>query len=180
MKRAFFLDRDGVINAEVDYLSDPDKVVILPGVPSALRRLHAAGFLSIVVTNQSGVARGMYGEADILAVHRRINELLAVDGAKIDRFYYCIHHEKFGSACDCRKPKPGMLLTACRELNIDPAASVMVGDRMSDIAAGRAAGCGACYLVKTGYGDSVIKNENVENVDIAEDLGDAVERFFAI
>lgn len=180
MKKAFFLDRDGVINEEVDYLSDPDKAVILPGVAAALRRLHEAGFLAIVVTNQSGVARGMYGEADVHAVHERIRELLARDGAGVDRFYYCPHHPKFGSPCHCRKPEPGMILAACRELEIDPALSAMVGDRLSDIAAGRAAGCRACYLVKTGYGMEVLRKEDVSGIEVAEDLADAVERFLAV
>ncbi|MBS1371046.1 MAG: D-glycero-beta-D-manno-heptose 1,7-bisphosphate 7-phosphatase [Lentisphaeria bacterium] len=177
MNKAFFLDRDGVVNEEVDYLSDPDQVVILPGVAPALRRLREAGFLAVVVTNQSGVARGMYGEADVLAVHERIRELLAAEGAGIDRFYYCPHHAKYGSPCSCRKPQPGMLLAACRDLDIDPARSAMVGDRLSDVAAGRAAGCRACYLVKTGYGLEVIRNEDIAGIDVAENLSDAVERF---
>lgn len=86
MNKAFFLDRDGVVNVEVDYLSDPGQVVIIPGVPEALKLLKQHGFKTIVVTNQSGVARGMYSEADVLAVHRRIRELLADDGAEIDDF----------------------------------------------------------------------------------------------
>ena len=180
MKKAFFLDRDGVINEEVDYLSDPGRAVILPGVAAALRRLHEAGFLAIVVTNQSGVARGMYGESDVQAVHERIQELLAREGAAVDRFYYCPHHPKYGSPCSCRKPEPGMILTACREFDIDPAHSAMVGDRLSDIAAGRAAGCRACYLVKTGYGMEVLRNEDVSGIEVADDLSDAVERFLAL
>ncbi len=177
MKKAFFLDRDGVINAEVEYLYKPDETVILPGVVSALRRLREAGFLAIVVTNQSGVARGMYGEADVHAVHERIRELLAAEGASVDGFYHCPHHPKFSSPCDCRKPQPGMLLAACRDFDIDPARSAMVGDRLSDLAAGRAAGCRACYLVKTGYGLETIRKENISGIDVAEDLPDAVEQF---
>ena len=110
MNKAFFLDRDGVVNVEVDYLSDPGQVVIIPGVPEALKLLKQHGFKTIVVTNQSGVARGMYSEADVLAVHRRIRELLAGDGAEIDDFFYCLHHEKYSGPCNCRKPAPGMLL----------------------------------------------------------------------
>ncbi len=157
------------------------------------RWLHEAGVLAIVVTNQSGVARGMYGESDVQAVHERIQELLAREGAAVDRFYYCPHHPKYGSPCSCRKPEPGMILTACREFDIDPAHSAMVGDRLSDIAAGRAAGgtrlarpegvAGqgwACYLVKTGYGMEVLRNEDVSGIEVAEDLSDAVERFLAL
>ena len=180
MKKAFFLDRDGVINEEVDYLFQPEKVVILPGVIPALRRIHESGFLSIVVTNQSGVARGMYGESDVKAVHDRIRELLVAAGVTVDGFYYCPHHPKFGSPCTCRKPQPGMLLAACRDFDIDPACSAMVGDRISDIEAGRAAGCRANYLLKTGYGLETIRKEDISGIEVAEDLPDAVERFLEL
>lgn len=180
MNKAFFLDRDGVVNEELDYLYQPEKVVILPGVAAALRRLHQEGFLTIVVTNQSGVARGMYGERDVHAVHDRIRELLAADGATVDGFYYCPHHPKFGTPCDCRKPRPGMLLAACRDFDIGPARSAMAGDRLSDIEAGRSAGCRACYLLKTGYGLETIRRENITGIDVAEDLADAVDRFLKL
>lgn len=180
MNKAFFLDRDGVVNAEVEYLYEPEKVVILPGVAASLRLLRERGFLAVVVTNQSGVARGMYGEPDILAVHDRIRELLAAEGAAVDGFYYCPHHPKHGAPCDCRKPQPGMLLAACRDFDIDPARSAMVGDRLSDVAAGRAAGCRASYLLKTGYGLETIRKENITGVDVAEDLPDAVGRFLKL
>jgi len=180
MNKAFFLDRDGVVNEEVDYLYQPEKVVILPGVAAALRLLREHGFLTVVVTNQSGVARGMYGEADIHAVHDRIRELLAAEGAAIDGFYHCPHHPKFDAPCDCRKPRPGMLLVACRDFDIDPAHSAMVGDRLSDIEAGRTAGCRACYLVKTGYGIETIRRENITGIDVAEDLSDAAARFLKL
>lgn len=180
MNKAFFLDRDGVINEEVDYLHQPEKVVILPGVIEALRTLRANGFLAVVVTNQSGVARGMYGESDIHAVHDRIRELLAAEAVSVDGFYHCPHHPKFGAPCDCRKPRPGMLQAACRDFDIDPACSAMVGDRLSDIEAGRAAGCRACYLVKTGYGLETIRRENISGVEVAEDLPDAVARFLKL
>lgn len=177
MNKAFFLDRDGVVNVEVDYLSDPGQVVIIPGVPEALKLLRQHGFKTIVVTNQSGVARGMYSEADVLAVHRRIRELLAGDGAEIDDFFYCLHHEKYSGPCNCRKPAPGMLLEAAKKHEIDCSHSVMVGDRLSDIAAGRAAGCGRVYLVKTGYGGEVIRSSDVSGIPVAEDLLDAVRQY---
>lgn len=180
MNKAFFLDRDGVVNEEREYLYQPEKVVILPGVAGALRLLREHGFLAVVVTNQSGVARGMYGESDVHAVHERIRQLLAAEGAAVDGFYHCPHHPKFGGPCDCRKPQPGMLLAACRDLGIDPARSAMAGDRLSDIEAGRAAGCRACYLLKTGYGLETIRKENISGIDIAEDLSDAVDRFLKL
>ncbi len=174
---AFFLDRDGVINVEVDYLSDPDKVVLIPGAAGAIRRLRAAGYLAIVTTNQSGVARGMYGAAEVQAVHRRIDELLAAEGAVIDGYYVCTHHPRFNGDCDCRKPAPGMLLQAAREHRIDLGRSAMVGDRLSDVGAGIAAGCAASYLVKTGYGAEVVRTQDIAGVAVAEDLADAVEQF---
>ncbi len=161
MNKACFLDRDGVVNVEVDYLYEPDKVAIVEGTAEALRRLKELGFLRIVVTNQGGVARGMYGEEDIQAVHRRIRELLAAEGAEIDAFYHCPHHEKFTGECPCRKPAPGMLLAAAREHDIDMARSFMVGDRLSDLEAGRNGGCAVSYLVRTGYGEKVLEEASV-------------------
>ena len=175
MNKAAFLDRDGVINEEVNYLHEPDKVRIIPGVAGALRRLRENGFLIIVVTNQAGVARGMYQEHDIDLVHREIDAILARDGAKIDAYYYCPHHEKFTGDCDCRKPAPGMLLQAGTDHNIDFAASFMAGDRLSDIDAGRAAGCGRLILVRTGYGAKTAADGVVGDVEIADDLSSAVD-----
>lgn len=175
--KACFLDRDGVVNEEVDYLCEPDKVAIIPGVPEALKMLKEAGFMTVVVTNQAGVARGMYEEKDILRVHERIQELLRESGIEIDVFYYCPHHPDFTGDCPCRKPEPGMFLNAVREYNIDVSRSFMVGDRMSDINAARAAGCGSAYLVRTGYGNRTIANgENDDDVIVAADLLDAVSR----
>lgn len=179
MKQAFFLDRDGVINVEVDYLSDPDKAELIPGVPEALREIRAHGFLAVVVTNQSGVARGMYSEKEVHAVHRRIDELLAATGAQVDRWYFCPHHPKHTGICDCRKPAPGMLLRAARELDIDLSNSVMVGDRLSDLEAGRAAGCRTVWLVRTGYGAEVVRTADLSGINVAADLADAVRRTFA-
>ena len=168
MNKAFFLDRDGVINVEMDYLCDPEKVILIPGTATAIRRLHEAGYLAVVVTNQSGVARGMYTRNEVDAVHRRIRELLALEGTTIDAFYCCVHHPEYTGICDCRKPAPGMLLQAARELDIDCAGSAMVGDRMSDIAAGRAAGCAESYLVRTGYGMETLRKSDVSGVTVCD------------
>ena len=161
MRKAFFLDRDGVVNVEVDYLHRPGDVILIEGVGEAVDKIHAAGFLAVVVSNQSGVARGMYGMPDVKAVENRICELLRQDGHSVpDAFYYCPHHKKgtvpeLAFDCDCRKPKPGMFLQANRDWEIDPSKSFMIGDRMSDLHAGLAAGCAESVLVLTGYG----KNE---------------------
>jgi len=140
-----------------------------------LRRIHDAGYLAVVVTNQSGVARGMYAESDIHAVHAEIQRRLAADGVAIDAFYYCVHHPKYTGECACRKPQPGMLLAACRELGIDPSASFMVGDRPGDIGAGRAAGCRESVLVRSGYGAEIVaRGEVPEACPVADDLAAAV------
>jgi len=154
--RAVFLDRDGTINREVDYLSQPEQLELLPGAAQAIALLNQAQIPVVVVTNQAGVARGFFTLEQVHAVHHRLDELLAADDAHIDHYYICPHHPTPGIAllpveCDCRKPKPGLLLQAARELNLDLSGSVMIGDKLVDIEAGRAAGC-ATILVRTGYG----------------------------
>lgn len=153
---AVFLDRDGVLIEEIGYLSDPSQVRLIPGACAAVARLNRLGVPVVVVTNQAGVARGRFPEENVHAVHRHLDELLARDGARIDRWYYCPHHPTAGVGpyrvhCACRKPSPGMLLTAARELDLDRVASVLIGDKLSDLEAGAAAGC-ATILVRTGYG----------------------------
>ena len=158
-KRACFLDRDGVVNVEVSYLHEPEKTVLEMGLVEALKAIHKARFLAVVVTNQAGVARGKYPESDIAKVHEKLQALLAARGEKIDAFYYCPHHPEHTGECSCRKPKPGMLLQAAEELGIDIANSLMIGDRMSDVKAGLNAGCKASYLVRTGYGMETLAKE---------------------
>jgi len=154
---ALFLDRDGVLIEEVEYLARPEQVRLISGAAAAVRRANDAGLKVVVVSNQSGVARGRFPEAVLPEVHRVISaKLLEEAGAVIDAFYYCPHHptEGLGSFridCECRKPKPGMLLAAANELIIDLSKSWMVGDRLTDLRAGAAAGC-RTILVQTGYG----------------------------
>ncbi|VTR93122.1 -heptose -bisphosphate phosphatase : D,D-heptose 1,7-bisphosphate phosphatase OS=Geobacter metallireducens (strain GS-15 / ATCC 53774 / DSM 7210) GN=gmhB PE=3 SV=1: Hydrolase_6: Hydrolase_like [Gemmata massiliana] len=155
-REAVFLDRDGTLIEEVNHLSSPDQVRLIPGAAEAVRRLNDAGVLVIVITNQSGVARGYFPESRLSAVHDRVSELLAAHGAKVDAYYYCPHHPTEGIGayrvtCTCRKPKPGMLLTAARDFDIDLARSWMVGDKVCDSGAGDAAGCRS-VLVRTGHG----------------------------
>ena len=132
-----------------------------------------------MVTNQSGVARGMYTQNEVNAVHRRIDELLAAAGAKVDGWYFCPHHPKHTGPCDCGNPPPACCCRRPREHEIDLANSVMVGDRLSDLEAGRAAGCRTVWLVKTGYGAEVVRTTDLTGVNVAEDLADAVRRTFA-
>ncbi|MBE0598091.1 MAG: D-glycero-beta-D-manno-heptose 1,7-bisphosphate 7-phosphatase [Desulfuromonadales bacterium] len=153
---AVFLDRDGTINVEKDYLHRVEDFEFISGVPEAIRRLNEAGFLVIVTTNQSGVARGYYPLAAVEALHRHLQAELAPYGASIDAFYICPHHPQAGVGeyrieCDCRKGRPGMLLQAATEHGIDLASSWMVGDKAADVEAGVAAGCRP-LLVLTGYG----------------------------
>ena len=156
---ALFLDRDGVLIEEVEYLARPEQVRLIPGAAAAIRKVNDAGWRVVVVSNQSGVARGLFPESLLPEIHRVIaDRLLAEAGARVDRFYYCPHHPTEGQGgyridCDCRKPKPGMLLKAAAELGIDLARSCMVGDRATDLQAGAAAGC-RTILVRTGYGHS--------------------------
>jgi len=173
LQRAVFLDRDGVINVEKGYLHRIEDFEFLPGVPQALRLLKEAGFLLVVVTNQSGVARGYYSLEAVHELHRHLQSELAVAGVAIDGFYICPHHPEHGSAdsageCDCRKPLPGMIGRAISDFRIDPARSYLVGDKLSDTEAGRAAGCRS-LLVRTGYGVAAVPAVP-QDVTIVDDL----------
>lgn len=155
-RRAVFLDRDGTINEEVNYLHRIEDFSFVPGAPEAIRRLKEAGFLVIVVTNQSGVARGYFPMEAVEALHRHIQAELAAAGTSIDAFYVCPHHPTAGAGdyrtdCDCRKGNPGMLLRAARDHDIDLGRSYMIGDKSADLEAGERAGCRS-LLVLTGYG----------------------------
>lgn len=155
MKRAVFLDRDGTINIEKEYLYRKEDFEFIPGVPEAIRLLNKAGVLVVVVTNQSGVARGYYTEEDVENLHRHIARELKEAGAQVDAWLYCPHHPSgrgsYALPCDCRKPLPGMLREAARRYDIDLENSVMIGDKLADVEAGQAAGC-RTILVRTGYG----------------------------
>jgi D-glycero-D-manno-heptose 1,7-bisphosphate phosphatase len=155
LSRAVFLDRDGVIIEDVDWLTHPGQIHVLPGVPQALRRLAQTGFRLIVATNQPIIARGFATEAQLEALHAAMAAQLTAAGAPpLDLFYFCPHHPNatlpaYRVLCDCRKPRPGLLLRAARDFRLDLPASFMIGDRPTDIAAGAAAGC-RTVLVQTG------------------------------
>lgn len=161
MRRAVFLDRDGTINVEREYLYRIEEFEFVAGAPEAVRLLNAAGFFVVVVTNQSGVARGYYSEEDVEILHRHIAFELGKFGARVDAWFYCPHHPQgrgsYSLPCRCRKPLPGMLIEAARRYDIDLASSVMIGDKLVDIEAGLAAGC-RTLLVRTGYGAEVEPN----------------------
>ena len=157
MKRAVFLDRDGTINVEIEYLYRAEDFEFIQGVPEAVRTLNDAGLMVVVVTNQSGVARGYYTENDVENLHRHIAGELKKYGAHIDAWLYCPHHPSgrgsYALPCDCRKPLPGMLREAAQRYDIDLGQSIMIGDKRADIEAGQAAGC-RTILVRTGYGSN--------------------------
>ncbi|HEU4732619.1 MAG TPA: HAD family hydrolase [Kofleriaceae bacterium] len=144
-RRALFIDRDGTLIVDVGYPREPARVEPLPGALDALRGL-AASFALVIVSNQSGIARGLITPAEARAVHERTIELFAHAGVGFAGAYYCPHAPDAG--CPCRKPQPGLLLDAARELELDLARSSLVGDRASDVAAGRAAGC--CHVIRLG------------------------------
>ena len=157
LNRAVFLDRDGTVNVEEEYLHHVEKFCFIPGAPAAIKLLKDAGFLVIVVTNQSGIGRAYFDEAAVHRLHRFMDDQLAGLGTAVDGYYLCPHHPvhgvgEFRRECGCRKPLPGMLLEAARDFSIDLPSSFMIGDKAADIEAGRAAGCRP-LLVRTGYGE---------------------------
>ena len=149
-KPAIFLDRDGVINEDTGYVSQVDDFHFLPGVIEALQLLKKKGYLLIVVTNQSGIARGYFSEDDFMNLTEWMDWSLADRDVDLDGIYFCPHHPDHGAPCDCRKPAPGMLLLAQQELSIDMAHSCMVGDKPSDLKAAINAGVGHKVMVRTG------------------------------
>jgi D-glycero-D-manno-heptose 1,7-bisphosphate phosphatase len=153
---AVFLDRDGTLIEERGFIDRLDMVTMYPWTGDALRLLTRAGFAAVVVTNQSALARGMIEETFLHEVHRAIDAKITAAGGAIDRYYYCPHLpnasvEKYRQTCRCRKPGPGLIEQACRDLDLDPARSVTIGDRWRDIGAGFAAGT-RTVLVRSGHG----------------------------
>lgn len=187
-KAAVFLDRDGTIIEDADYLVHPDQTRLIPGAAAALRRLNDLRIPVVIVTNQSAVARGLASETDVAAVNQRLRDLLAAVGAHFDGVYYCPHHPDIGEppyrrACDCRKPLPGLLQRAARELGLNLAASAMIGDNLRDLEAGAAAGCAMLMLVRTGHGlidEAKAKAARFPTpAFICDDLAVAVEQFLS-
>ncbi|MEE9322960.1 MAG: HAD-IIIA family hydrolase [Candidatus Aenigmarchaeota archaeon] len=179
---AVFLDRDGVINEEINLLCKPSQLKPIEGSAEGIRMLNENGFLVIVVTNQPVVARNLCTEEDLVIIHGRLKELLAERGAKLDAIYYCPHHPdkgypeenpKYKIDCECRKPKPGMILQASKDFALDPRKCVIVGDRLTDIEIGENVGC-KTILVLTGNGrDS--KNADAKPDHVCENLLEAAK-----
>lgn len=183
LRPAVFLDRDGTINEQMGYINHLCRFNLLVGAAEAIKKINDAGVPVVVISNQSGLARGYFPEELLVAVHEKMNRLLAEKGAHVDGIYYCPHHpeakeERFRETCNCRKPKPGLVLQAAREMNLDPAKSFVVGDRWSDIKT--AANCGAqSILVRTGYGRGdeqyIGPHQEIQPDHKAEDLLEAAD-----
>jgi D-glycero-D-manno-heptose 1,7-bisphosphate phosphatase len=202
MRRAVFLDRDGTISEEIGYIhaADLPRYALLPRSAEGIRRLHEAGYAVVVLTNQSGVARGYFPASQVDAVHARMRGLLAAQGAQVDGIYYCPHHPEPAAPadngqlppgrvaarpvpelcfdCDCRKPKAGLALRAAAELGLDLKASWMVGDKGADLGVAQSAGLKGGILVKTGYGVGTLEKLQAKGrtpAFVASDLAGAAD-----
>ena len=174
------LDRDGTIIVERRYLSSPDQVELLPGAAAGLRAISELGLGLVVVTNQSAVGRGYFDLARLGEIHGRLRELLVAEGIDLDGIYVCPHTPQDG--CNCRKPLPGLLLQASRELAFDPARTVVIGDKPCDIELGRGVGA-TTILVRTGYGAEHEAAQAIMPDHVADDLKEAakfVERWIVV
>ena len=169
-KRFVLIDRDGTINVEKHYLSDPDQLELYPGVGAALKRLQDAGFGLAVITNQSGVARGYFDLARLEQIHDRLRALLAAEGVTVDGIYICPHGPE--DKCTCRKPLPGMVEQAVAEHGFDPAQAFMIGDKEVDVELGHAVGA-VSFLVRTGHGEEHAPNSKADHV--VDDLAHAAD-----
>ena len=185
---AVFIDRDGTLTEEVGYVNPPRRLCLLPRSAEAIRRLNRAGLRAVMVTNQSGVARGYFSEEVLQAVNEALVSQLKAEGAYLDGLYVCVHHPTEGTppyrvVCDCRKPEPGLLRRAAADLGLDLSRSWVVGDKIIDIIAGRRAGARS-ILVLTGYGLGEREYRRSlwpsEPDHVAEDLLDAVDWILAL
>ncbi|WP_418749140.1 D-glycero-beta-D-manno-heptose 1,7-bisphosphate 7-phosphatase [Faecalibacillus intestinalis] len=173
-QKAIFLDRDGTINKYVGFLRSVDDFELLDGVSEAIRKINASGYLAIVVTNQPVIARGEVSLDELEVIHNKMETLLGNDGAYLDAIYYCPHHPDKGFEgerveykieCECRKPKPGMLLQAADDFNIDLASSYMIGDSKNDILAGKNAGCKTAYIGNDDFEQDITVNSLLQFVE---------------
>jgi UDP-N-acetylmuramoyl-tripeptide--D-alanyl-D-alanine ligase len=173
--KAIFMDRDGVINEEVSYLSNPDDFKFIAGSIKAMKILKSLGYLLIVITNQAGIARGYFTEDRLQQIHQKMNQVLEDDNVTLDDIYYCPHHPDFTGPCKCRKPQPKMILDAAKKHDIILNQSYMVGDTLKDIETGYNAKC-KTVLLMTGYGrDEVKKINKIKPNLICENLLDFAE-----
>lgn len=178
LRPAVFLDRDGTLIVERHYLADPEGVILVPGAVGALRDLRQAGYALVVVTNQSGIARGLYTLEDYRAVARRLDELLAAAGVPVDATRFCPHHPDVSGPCTCRKPATGMYLDAAKALALDPRRSWYLGDKITDVLPARELG-GRGILVRSGYGRE-LEDAVPPGVAVVDDLPAAARLILAV
>lgn len=185
--RAIFLDRDGTVTEEVGYVNDPNRLTLLPRAAKAIKLINHSPFKAILTTNQAGVARGYFPESMVIKVNKWLETLLMIEGAFLDKIYYCPHHPDTGkkpyrSKCGCRKPRPGMLLKASRDFSLDLSLSYVIGDKLSDIEFAKNAGARS-IIVKSGYGKGELKLNRLYSamrpLFVAEDLLEAVLWIFS-
>jgi D-glycero-D-manno-heptose 1,7-bisphosphate phosphatase len=174
-----FVDRDGTLIEESGYLSDLSRLTFFPFSVDAVRQLNRGGFAVVVISNQSGIARGIVTESFVAAAHQHIADRMTAGGARIEAFYHCPHHPlgtiaELRVTCDCRKPRPGLITRAAADLNLDLSRSFTIGDRLKDVEAGQAAGT-RTVLVRTGYGaaDEKAQPARVTPHAIADNLAGA-------
>lgn len=173
-RAAVFLDRDGTVVDDPGFLRDPEAVRLLPGAAAAIARLNSAGIPAVIITNQSGIARGLITPAEYAAVERRIAEVLAAGGARIEATYHCPHHPEEDGPCDCRKPGTLLYRRAAADLGLDLGSSWGIGDRLSDLEPVRSLG-GRAVLVRTGTGIEHQPAAIAAGFPVASDLGAAVD-----
>ena len=171
-RRLVLLDRDGTIIVERHYLSNPFQVELIPGVAEGLRQLSQKGLGLVVLTNQSGVRRGFFDETRLILIHQRLCELLAAEQVWLDGIYYCPHVPEDG--CSCRKPQPGLIEQAKKQLNFDPQAAFVIGDKPCDVELGQRVGA-TTILVRTGYGAEVAAEALVTPDYIVDDMREAAQ-----
>jgi D-glycero-D-manno-heptose 1,7-bisphosphate phosphatase len=186
-RKAVFIDRDGTLNEDIGYVSRPEELALYPWSAEAVKLINQSGLLAVVITNQSGIARGMYTEEILAEIHSRMIRELALQGARVDAVYYCPHHPEIGSRryrleCECRKPQPGLLNAAARDHDIDLARSFVIGDKASDIKLAERTGARAA-LVLTGFGRETLAHPErwpcTPDV-VAENVLEAVRRILEL
>ena len=169
--KVLFLDRDGIINIDKGYIHKTEDVEFVDGIFDLLRFTMNKGFKFIVVTNQAGIARGLYAKSDVEKLHAFMSAKLKEEGIEIKEFFHCPHHPEFTGDCNCRKPEPGMLLAAKEKYGINMTESMIIGDKQSDVQAGKNAGLGKCILVSSRYEPSDVPEADY----FAHDLHDALK-----
>jgi D-glycero-D-manno-heptose 1,7-bisphosphate phosphatase len=187
-ERAIFIDRDGTLNEEVGYITEVTQFRLYNFASEAVRLINDAGLRAIVLTNQSGIARGLFDEQFLLRLHRRMEESLKLGGARLDAIYYCPHHPELGEPpyrqdCECRKPKPGLIERAMKDFHLNLRRSFVIGDRYRDVEMGCRAGT-RCVMVMTGHGREEFRSQRaswkVQPEHIAENMLEAVRWILSV